>query len=153
VSLPPNHSPYAPPASGLDAPRAAPATEQLATTGQRLANYLLDQVAATVLGSVVGFAFGALVGDPGTAQSIGIGILLDLVYFTSLEFTSGRTFGKLVTGTRVVSEDGTEPSFAQILGRTFARLIPFEMFSFLVGAGHPVGWHDSLSRTRVIRIR
>jgi hypothetical protein len=35
------------------------------------------------------------------------------------------------------------------LGRSAARSIPFEPFSFL--GGQPTGWHDRLSETRVVR--
>ena len=47
--------------------------------------------------------------------------------------------------------EGRTPRFPQILGRSLARLIPFEAFSFFGALG--VGWHDSFSNTRVIRTR
>ena len=54
-------------------------------------------------------------------------------YYVILEASFGWTIGKLVTGTRVVRFDGDKPHFPQILGRTFARFIPFEPFSVLFG--------------------
>jgi uncharacterized RDD family membrane protein YckC len=72
----------------------------------------------------------------------------------SCEWLTGRSLGKLATGTRVIAAEGGPPSFARVLGRTLARFIPFEAFSFLTDRdGRPVGWHDSLSRTRVVRVR
>jgi uncharacterized RDD family membrane protein YckC len=71
-------------------------------------------------------------------------------YYFSCEATTGRTVGKLVSGTRVVSESGGRPTLVQILQRTVSRLVPFEPFSFF--ASSP-GWHDRWSKTRVILTR
>jgi uncharacterized RDD family membrane protein YckC len=57
----------------------------------------------------------------------------------------------LITGCKVVNEKGGRPSFGQILGRTFARLIPFEAFSFLGTTGR--GLHDSVAKTFVVKCR
>ena len=78
-----------------------------------------------------------------------LGLLMALGYFVVMEAMFQRTLGKFLTGTKVVAQDGGRPSFGQILGRSCARFIPFEAFSFL-GGKHPVGWHDSLSGTRVV---
>ena len=72
-----------------------------------------------------------------------------LIYYVPQEAFWGRTIGKLITGTRVVSEDGGPASFGQVVGRTFARMIPFEPFSFFGSTAS--GWHDSLSHTRVVQ--
>lgn len=70
-------------------------------------------------------------------------------HYVLFEAIFGRTPGKLITGTRtrVVT---AKPGFGQIIGRRFARLVPFEPFSFLVSSG---GWHDRWSGTRVVRVR
>ncbi|CAN0592803.1 unnamed protein product, partial [Laminaria digitata] len=39
----------------------------------------------------------------------------------------------------------------RLLGRTAARFVPFEAFSFL--GGDATGWHDRWSNTRVVRLR
>jgi uncharacterized RDD family membrane protein YckC len=80
-----------------------------------------------------------------------LGILVAVGYFVLTEALFQRTLAKFITGTRVVTADGTQPSFGQIVGRSFARMIPFEAFSFL-GSPNPVGWHDSLSGTRVVEV-
>jgi uncharacterized RDD family membrane protein YckC len=82
-----------------------------------------------------------------------LGISVVLAYYIISEGLFQRTLGKLLTGTRVVTADGGRPTFGQIVGRSFARMIPFEAFSFLGGDGGPVGWHDSLSGTRVVSVR
>src|SRR5262249_47558430 len=141
-------SPYAPPTAPLEAQRGAPEREELASMGQRFADSLID-------GLVVGFVslpIGFLAGSLGGAAAFTLSVVVQLGYYFVLEHTMGATAGKLVTGVRVVSEDGTRASAGQIVGRTLARLIPFEVFSFLFSR-HPVGWHDSLSGTRVIRAR
>lgn len=74
--------------------------------------------------------------------------LFFISYYTAFEAIFGKTIGKMITNTKVVNEDGTKPTFGQIVGRSFARLIPFEAFSLL--ANHPRGWHDTLSRTMVV---
>lgn len=80
------------------------------------------------------------------------GLLAVVFYYILMEAVFQRTLGKLVTGTIVVTTDGGQPSFGQVVGRSFARLIPFEPFSFL--GGNPCkGWHDKLSGTLVIKSR
>jgi uncharacterized RDD family membrane protein YckC len=75
-----------------------------------------------------------------------------VAYFLATEGLFQRSLAKFLTGTIVVDTEGRRPTFKQTLGRSFACLIPFEPFSFL-GGSNPVGWHDSLSGTRVVRIR
>ncbi|HEX2675275.1 MAG TPA: RDD family protein, partial [Polyangiales bacterium] len=74
-----------------------------------------------------------------------------LAYYIFFEAVFGRTPGKMLTGTRVVTVDGGTPSFTQILGRNLARYVPFEPFSFF--GDDAVGWHDSWSGTRVVKVR
>ena len=76
-------------------------------------------------------------------------ILLVFLFGYDIFFESiwQRTPAKWLTKTKVVMTDGSKPNFLHILGRTLARYIPFEAFSFLFG---PIGWHDSLSRTLVV---
>jgi uncharacterized RDD family membrane protein YckC len=69
------------------------------------------------------------------------------IYYTLLEYKFGKTLGKLITKTRVVSSDGSPLTFRQCLGRTLCRLIPFERFSgFFMGG---LFWHDLFSKTMV----
>lgn len=91
--------------------------------------------------------------QPNLLRDYGIGLFAMVLYYVSMEGLFGTTLGKLVTGTRVVSEDGRRPSWGQVVGRTLARVIPFEPFSVLFSGEDRRGWHDSLSRTRVVRKR
>lgn len=147
-------NPYAPPKSELRDPDMPPSADELATTGQRFANYLLDWIGTALLGVVV--AAGTELIAPGRIEALNnylFGIVCLLLYYVPSESTLGRSPAKFVTGTRVVSRDGSPPGLARVVGRTFARMVPFEAFSFLGGDGRPVGWHDSWSKTRVIRTR
>ena len=59
------------------------------------------------------------------------GAIIGTFYYSLFEYLSGgRTIGKLLTGTMVVSEDGRPLTYPQVLGRTLSRFVPFEPFSF-----------------------
>lgn len=77
-------------------------------------------------------------------------IVFYVLYYVSFEVISGRTPGKLLTGTRVVTTCGQALSIPTALVRTLCRLIPLEPMSFSLGE---TWWHDSLSRTQVVRSR
>jgi len=159
-------NPYASPhAIAPDSPLAG-GQRVLASKGQRFGNLIIDNVVTTVVSNGIGFLLGAAYGVSQAAaggemneeaqltlQLIGtaIGIATVIIYFIVAESLGQRSIGKLVTGTKVVNTAGGIPTFGQIVGRTFARFIPFEALSFL--HDQPVGWHDSLSGTRVVKTR
>ena len=122
----------------------------------RLVNLLIDYIGFMVLGAIFGISVALIFGDQGFAylekipESI-LGMPIVLSYYILLEGFTGRTLGKLITGTKVVNESGGKASFSQIIGRSFVRLIPFEALSFLGRNGR--GWHDSLPKTYVTKCR
>lgn len=139
----------------------------IASQGKRFLNLIIDSIVTQILSGIAGFIVGIIYGatqiatngsvtaqDESMLRLIGsvLGLVVWLAYYVFMETIFQRTIGKLITGTMVVRETGERPSLGQILGRSFARFIPFEPFSFL-GSKFPAGWHDSLSRTRVINIR
>ena len=69
-------------------------------------------------------------------------------YFLSEAFT-GRTLGKALAGTHVVSLQGGKPALGALLIRSVVRWIPGEALSGL-GKKHS-WWHDRWSRTRVVK--
>jgi uncharacterized RDD family membrane protein YckC len=88
----------------------------------------------------------------GSIVRVGKGFPLSLgimaTYFILLEVFTGKTIAKYVTGTRVIDENGNRAGPEKILLRTVIRFIPFEQFSYF---GEPcIGWHDKLSKTRVV---
>jgi uncharacterized RDD family membrane protein YckC len=76
--------------------------------------------------------------------------LSDLLYYTFCEKVfKGYTLGKLITGSRAISADGSELTFKQAILRSLSRMVPFEPFSAL--GANP--WHDSWTKTVVIKSR
>lgn len=79
-----------------------------------------------------------------------------VLYCTFIEALTGRSLGKFVTGTLLLSEDVAEPRVWQVLVRNLTRLIellpPFWVFAFLLllsRNGQRLG--DILGRTIVVR--
>ena len=132
---------------------------------RRFFNWLIDYVCFTLLSMVAlmpyvvwlylrgGEAALDSLETPNLLRDYGIGIAAMLLYYIPMESIFGFTVGKLVTGTRVVTEDGGKPRWGQIIGRTFARFIPFEPFSLLFSSDERRGWHDSLPKLYVVRKR
>lgn len=124
----------------------------LASAGQRFGNYIIDAIIFYILIIAIVFilAFMGLLSDsPIVLYPLVFAVMLG--YYIVMEASFGKTVGKFVTGTKVVTENGEKPSFGAIVGRSFCRLIPFEAFSLL--GSDTVGWHDSIPKTRVIRDR
>ncbi len=158
-------NPYAPPSAPLNVEdkSAAEALFPDASTGKRFVNYLIDRVAMIGFGIVVVvvlmIAINSISPDSGIAEwfenmdsveEFLLGYAVSFLYYFSMESAFSRTIGKIVTGTKVIRENGGKPGLTTLLGRSLARLIPFEPFSFLGGNR---GWHDGLSGTRVIDLR
>ena len=128
-----------------------------ASIGLRLANFLADQVIMIVLLILIVIFFSAFLRTvlPPAAENvltviIGlIAIFFGGIYYIFFESIWQRTPGKWITKTKVVTLNGGKPTFWRVVGRTLARIIPFEKFSFLVGK-YPFGWHDMLSGTMVV---
>jgi len=124
----------------------------------RFGHFLLDRVFyfifSFLVGGVIGVSLG-LLGYIDFLQSdsfetmlniLGYFIIQPLFYFI-FELSMQSSPAKLILGRVVVNEYGEKPTAGQILGRSFARAVPFEAFSCL---GH-TGWHDNWSNTYVIR--
>ncbi len=142
----------------------------VASKGQRFANYILDILFINILAFLVSLGVGMVAGVfavmlgkadvlravlQDTVLSPGGSFLIScfnvFCYFFVCEALWGRTLAKLITGTRVVSMRGTKPTFDAIGIRTLLRFVPFEPLSFL-GKG-PGGWHDTWSGTVVVRVQ
>ena len=101
----------------------------------RLTNYFFDFVLA--------ISFAGLLGGSDLFTSLGV----HFGYYLGFETATGKSPAKWLTRTRVVTDDGRRPTFAQIFKRTLIRFVPFEPFSFL---GRGRGWHDRWTKTRVV---
>ncbi|HEY6956391.1 MAG TPA: RDD family protein [Flavisolibacter sp.] len=132
-----------------------------ANTGKRLANYFVDLVAfyAVFFLLAVGYFAVSANASNDTGFNAGTEFLLRLFAFLLyglfmglLEGVfKGRSLGKLITGTKVVNEDGTDISFSTAMARGFSRIVPFEPFSALGNPSYP--WHDRWNKTYVIDVR
>lgn len=132
---------------------------QVATQGQRFTNYIIDFICMMIFIVVFSFILGivlALVApsslyifeQDNKLLEYAIGFVAGTIYYATLEGISGQSIGKVITRTKVVTETGEKPDFGTILLRSVCRYIPFEAFSFL--GSDPIGWHDSISKTRVV---
>ncbi|MFN8345469.1 MAG: RDD family protein [Spirosomataceae bacterium] len=134
------------------------------TLAKRLVNFIVDYLVFLgffmFLIVAVGIIAGLITGDEEftffsdleTVNPILDRIFTGVLYCTYCllfeYFTNGKTIGKMLTKTRVVSTDGTKPTFKQLLTRSFSRIVPFDGFSFL--SETPQGWHDRWADTYVV---
>jgi uncharacterized RDD family membrane protein YckC len=129
----------------------------LASKSVRFTNFILDSILVWVIAFCIQYllysiGYGAIFeikDNPLLELLIRLyyPLILFLYYFT-FEGLYQRTPAKYFTKTIVVYRDGTKPSISSICGRSLARLIPFEQFTFLKKDG--LGLHDSTSKTFVI---
>jgi uncharacterized RDD family membrane protein YckC len=132
-----------------------------ASKEKRFINLVIDTIGYYALSFVIGLFLGVLeligisgplnfIATMGSLGSLVFGIMVMLTYFCMLEVPLQKSLGKFATKTMVVMEDGSKPTFQDILVRSLCRFIPFEAFSFLGQDGR--GWHDSISNTYVVEV-
>jgi uncharacterized RDD family membrane protein YckC len=151
------HDPYQAPASAVDDVAPEPVALRVAGRWRRLGTYVVDAFGFAIVGILVAIVMVVAVGEAqmlamleGWRENVfSLGIMI--AYYLFFEGLFGRTPGKFACGTRVVDESGARPRFGQVVGRTFARLIPFEPLSLLFNAGR-TGWHDTLPHTLVVLV-
>ena len=124
----------------------------MANAGKRLTNFIIDRIGVYMYLFVLIILFEDSINDNVATPSDTLTGLLMLIgipaYWLLPEYLWGKSLAKFITGTKVVSTLGARPTFLSLLGRTAARFIPFEPFSFL--GSKPTGWHDYLSGTLVV---
>ncbi|MEW4564294.1 RDD family protein [Bremerella sp. JC770] len=146
-------------------PEMSQGTPVPARKGLRFANFFIDNVILNIVTFGIGIVIGVMLISTGyevdaEGNFVGVPLWVNIVinfvhipitlaYYILMEAALGRTLGKLITGTKVVNAEGGDATFGQVVGRSFARYIPFEVFSFLGQTGR--GWHDSLSKTYVVK--
>lgn len=134
---------------------------QQASRGKRVANYLIDMAIFYILCICVGIIIAIL--NPGVIDSMDdssgtnllerlVGLILYGIYMGLVEGVfKGRSLGKVITGTRVVNEDGTAITFGTAFKRGLCRIVPFHPFSALGTPCYP--WHDEWTHTYVIDVK
>lgn len=129
-----------------------------ASSGKRLANYVIDLIAFYAITFFIGAMFE--IAMPGSISTLNIDStverLINMFFYGLVMFVielvfQGKSLGKLITGTKAITRNGETPTFSQFLGRNFVRAIPFNAIS---GLGTPCSpWHDNWSNTIVVNER
>lgn len=133
---------------------------QLASAGRRFTNFIIDLIAIIVMITIVIYLFRLVIREvflilKAIGLTEGVIIFLFLMfhyfgyYFIFETLTKGRTIGKLITKTRVVSTTSSEITIKHYAIRAICRLIPFEPVSIVEGGEM---WHDSLAKTKVVSL-
>lgn len=128
----------------------------------RLANYAIDVIIVLFLMFLSGIVASLLTyagiygpSDFFNEMSNGMDRLITAIYlflyYSIMEITTQRSIGKYITGTIVITEDGSKPEPRSILGRSLCRLFWIEALSFI--SAFPRGWHDSASGTYVVNAK
>lgn len=126
----------------------------------RFANYCIDMLVFYALAFGISMVL-VLIESPVVeyiaSENSGTALLMRLVY--ALLFAlyiggaeamfNGKSVGKMITGTRVIHEDGSAISASTALKRGFARIVPFEVFSAFSSPCCP--WHDAWTDTAVVK--
>lgn len=158
-------NPYAAPQSNIKTSIPALLSEAPnAGLGKRFLNLLLDYAAFFGILLVVFFVLAVIEEIRGTPESETFlddpsdlaAAIAFIAYYTVCEGFFGRSFGKLVTGTKVVTLSGAPLTFRSAMFRSLIRMVPFEPFSFFgsgFGNGMGLGWHDKWTSTRVVDLR
>ncbi|HMO60798.1 MAG TPA: RDD family protein [Ferruginibacter sp.] len=123
-----------------------------ASTGQRFANYLIDIIVYYILVIILTIPTGLMTSMAYGGGSIGLYYLVALGtffgYYILLEGGKGRTIGKMVTKTRVITTNGEPLTYSKVFLRTLCRIVPFEFISAFIG---PQMWHDKWTDTMVVK--
>lgn len=133
----------------------------LASRSQRFLNLIIDlgvqyiiwvsiiETAIMILSLSHYYALSERIKMMGLPMQFFSGGLVMFFYYALMEIYFSRTIAKYFTKTQVVTRNGAKPNGFAIMTRTACRLIPFEFLSFF--GSNSRGWHDTLSRTYVVK--
>jgi uncharacterized RDD family membrane protein YckC len=130
-----------------------------ASTGKRLANYIIDMIVFYLIMIVVGIlvaavwpnTFDAFVNDSSGFNLLDrlFSLLLYGLFMSVVEAVlKGRSVGKLITKTRAVNLDGSPITAGTAFSRGFSRAVPFCVFSAFGDPCNP--WQDKWTATMVV---
>jgi len=136
----------------LDLEEERPVEYTDASKTKRFINYVIDRIILFVIGVVayIGFEYIDVIIPDNAITNYLFGSAIGFVYYFIFEISTQRTLGKLVTKTKVVTEDGLTPTSHMLITRSLSRFVPFDAFSYL--GSENTGWHDRWSKTRVVEI-
>lgn len=138
--------------SSIEKEQKKKVNSNLASTGSRFLNYIIDSFAAYFIAMIAFVIINIIlpVQDSIFAVLISLIIVIGsfLGYYMFMELKYQKTLGKFATKTKVVKLNGDIPNQSDIVTRTLCRLIPFDNFSYLFMKS---GFHDTLSKTKVVK--
>jgi uncharacterized RDD family membrane protein YckC len=131
-------------------------TQRYAGFWIRVGAYLIDAIALSVVGSLLGS--NAHYGPEGYdqfARSRDLSGLLNLIYFVAFwTYNGGQTVGNRLLGLRVVKIDGTPVTLGTAIVRWIGLVISFVVILlgviFVGFDSKKQGWHDKMARTVVV---
>lgn len=126
----------------------------IASKGKRFLNMIVDTIGFYTLAFILG-VITAVFGVESIWTDVNeylLALIVVLLYYVPQEALLGRTLGKFLTGTKVVTYQNEKISAGQAFGRSLCRMIPFEAFSVLM-TNPTLGWHDSIAKTKVVDVR
>lgn len=121
---------------------------------QRLFHYVVDLFLSIIISSNFATRFlYPLIGDlepiwEGRLTRFILMIFVGIIFYLFFEGIFKTTPAKMLTGSRVVNENGSLVTFTTILTRTLVRKIPLEPFTFFGTNG---GIHDTWTNTEVVK--
>lgn len=126
--------------------------EKQAYIWQRLIGWIIDLIIIYMITVPILLLISGGVLTYEEQQSIAFYMIICMfIYSLLLEFIWGKTIGKFIMMTKVITlSSGDKPEFIICFGRSLSRLIPLDPLSYLFSL-KPAGWHDKISNTRVIR--
>jgi uncharacterized RDD family membrane protein YckC len=133
-------------------------TYQIATSGRRFLNLAIDSILYEIVmfllvNPLVRLLFGNSFFSNYWTSYLFASIMLFLYYF-AFEAVFQKTPAKFITGTKVVTVDGSKPEIGTIALRSLIRFVPFDAISMYTGkevANKGTWWHDRWVTTRVVK--
>ena len=132
---------------------------ELATSGIRLTNYIIDLILFYII--YMALLVGFYANDPEGIEQLGENSILDRIVtmvsygvFMLIQevIFKGRSVGKFITKTAAVDESGYPPSIGVIVTRNLCRIVPFDQLTF-IWSDNNRGWHDQWSNTYVVKVQ
>lgn len=129
-----------------------------ATLGRRCVNFVVDSLCIYTVSELVIPAVWLLGVEKQFIPEIDFELLQSspeffpfvlLAFYLFFEWRVGRTPGKFLTNTCIVTSDGARPGFWRLVLRSACRLVPFNVISIYLGADRR-SWHDLISDTCVV---
>jgi uncharacterized RDD family membrane protein YckC len=127
-----------------------------AGAGSRFLAFLVDVIILSVVGGLLGVVFGLGMKTSNPGPSALLNVAIQVLYFVVYQGQSGQTLGKRALGIRVVTLEGTKPSYGtfflrEIIGKLVSGIILFIGYLMILWDGKKQGLHDKIASTVVVK--